>query len=193
MELTYILKSGDKRDKLILLEENTIVNPNGKKYTYWNCQCECGNSTRKRKDSFFKGRYMSCGCATYSIQSSNTRRIKWKGVGELSSTFFSACRMSAKKRNIDFNITIKDAWQQFEKQNGTCALSGVPIKFSEITRHGHKFGSASLDRIDSSKGYTKDNIQWVHKTINLMKNVLEQSDFIRWCKTITLYHDEQTV
>ncbi len=44
--------------------------------------------------------------------------------------------------------------------------------------------TASLDRIDSSKGYTKDNIQWVHKHVNLMKHKFDQKYFVDICKLI---------
>ena len=45
-------------------------------------------------------------------------------------------------------------------------------------------GTASLDRIDSSKGYVKGNVQWVHKDINKMKTDFEQSIFIKLCKSV---------
>lgn len=45
--------------------------------------------------------------------------------------------------------------------------------------------TASLDRIDSTKGYTLDNIQWVHKHINVMKMDLDQEYFIKLCKLVT--------
>jgi hypothetical protein len=38
-----------------------------------------------------------------------------------------------------------------------------------------------LDRIDSEKGYTLENIQWVHKTINQMKMNMKENDFIQFC------------
>jgi hypothetical protein len=44
--------------------------------------------------------------------------------------------------------------------------------------------TASLDRIDSSKGYCEDNVQWVHKDINRMKNTFDQDYFISLCKLI---------
>ena len=44
--------------------------------------------------------------------------------------------------------------------------------------------TASLDRIDSNKGYTIDNVQWVHKDINKMKMDLEEDVFIDNCKLI---------
>jgi hypothetical protein len=49
-------------------------------------------------------------------------------------------------------------------------------------------GTASLDRIDSSKGYTLGNIQWVHKWVNLMKQDMTDQEFIEWCKTITNFN-----
>ena len=47
-----------------------------------------------------------------------------------------------------------------------------------------RINTASLDRINSKKGYVEGNIQWVHKDINMMKHCLETSDFIKWCEKI---------
>ena len=47
-----------------------------------------------------------------------------------------------------------------------------------------KIGNISLDRIDSSKGYTKDNVQWLHKDVNNLKMDFDQKEFLEWCKKI---------
>lgn len=60
------------------------------------------------------------------------------------------------------------------------ALSGLKIELS-INR---KNQTASLDRIDSSKGYIEGNVQWLHKDINQMKINFNQKDFIKYCKLI---------
>lgn len=44
--------------------------------------------------------------------------------------------------------------------------------------------TASLDRIDSTKGYTEYNIQWVHKLINIAKSTLTNNQFISMCMDI---------
>ena len=62
-----------------------------------------------------------------------------------------------------------------------CALSGEELSFGV----GRMRGTASLDRIDSSKGYVKGNVQWVHKDVNFMKRTLNQQTFVNWCKKIT--------
>lgn len=42
----------------------------------------------------------------------------------------------------------------------------------------------SLDRIDSTKGYIEGNVQWVHKSVNIMKSTLTQEQFINFCKLV---------
>ena len=61
-----------------------------------------------------------------------------------------------------------------------CALSGVKL----IMPTSKNKATASLDRIDSTKDYTLDNVQWVHKDINRMKNVYTQEYFIEMCKRV---------
>jgi hypothetical protein len=151
--------------------------------------CKCGNTFRRREDAIRYRPHQSCGCDTKTLQGANAKRIRWKGIGDLSKTMFTDCRRNAKKRKIEFNITIENAWEQFEKQKGICSISGVPIQLSVGNlRSDRKGRTASIDRIDSNKGYTTDNIQWVHKTVNLMKNVTNQPDFIEWCRKITIHN-----
>lgn len=45
--------------------------------------------------------------------------------------------------------------------------------------------AASLDRIDSKRGYTEGNVQWVHKSVNLAKNSLSEVEFIMLCHAVT--------
>jgi hypothetical protein len=45
-------------------------------------------------------------------------------------------------------------------------------------------GTASLDRIDSRKGYEPQNIQWVLKEVNLMKGAMPQGHFITLCNAV---------
>jgi hypothetical protein len=44
--------------------------------------------------------------------------------------------------------------------------------------------TASLDRINSDEGYIKGNVQWVHKDINIMKNIYSSKYFIEMCKKV---------
>jgi len=48
----------------------------------------------------------------------------------------------------------------------------------------NSLGTASIDRKNSDLGYTKENIQWVHKDVNYMKMNLSEKYFIKLCKLI---------
>lgn len=81
------------------------------------------------------------------------------------------------------------------KQNGRCALTGTILKHHKLNKKHHstydKSVTASLDRIDSSKGYIINNIQWVHKNINKMKNKLSNNEFIQMCQDVSEYNKEK--
>jgi hypothetical protein len=66
-----------------------------------------------------------------------------------------------------------------------CSLSGVDLTFG--VKNNSKTWNASLDRIDSNKNYTEDNVQWVLKKINRMKSDLDQKEFIKLCGLIWEY------
>lgn len=46
--------------------------------TYWNCKCDCGNSTVVRSDSLKSGKVISCGCYNKKILKEIVPKINWK-------------------------------------------------------------------------------------------------------------------
>jgi hypothetical protein len=142
----------------------------------WKCQCECGNIHNVARGSLLQGLTKSCGCLQFDRM--------YKGHKGLSGKYWYRVLRGAKKRNLNIAITIEDAWNQFEKQNKKCALTGVDITLTSK----FKGDTASLDRIDSTKGYEINNIQWTHKDINLMKSNIPERDFIKLCKLVANYN-----
>ncbi len=155
---------------------------------FWNCICECGKKVIVRGCDLRNKITKSCGCLRLQIQRANSKsnHCLWKGYGELSGRQFQQFEKSAKKRKIDFKVTIQYLWDLFIKQNKKCALSGVELKFNS---RSFKFdGNASPDRIDSSKGYIEGNLQWVHKDVNYMKQDHTDESFLKWCSIIHNYN-----
>ena len=54
-------------------------------------------------------------------------------------------------------------------------------------KYDYKNANASLDRIDPNIGYKRDNIQWVHKDINRMKQHYPEVYFVEMCGKVTDY------
>lgn len=150
--------------------------------------CSCGSSEVRRKDHVISGRTKSCKrCASKKTATKFPPPINYKGTGDLSATFWLHIKNGAKKRGIPFDITIDQAWNLFLDQKKKCALSGqllTMVRESLNSNVDWSRTSASLDRKDSTLGYTIDNIQWVHKTVNYIKRDLSQEEFIIWCKLI---------
>lgn len=144
-------------------------------------KCFCGNVFKSLVRNI-KHHTNSCGCLVYQYDSGNMS-YQWKGVGELSSHKFQSIKVGATKRKIEFDISISDAWHQFIFQDRKCALSGIELKFNK-THLNRSDTTASLDRIDSTRGYTKENIQWIHKTINKMKMGLDINRFLYLCRLV---------
>jgi hypothetical protein len=104
----------------------------------------------------------------------------------LQGNFIGVIRYNAKKRGLEFNLTPKYMYDLFTSQNNKCALSGLELSFGNKRKNIEQ--TASLDRIDSDKGYVVGNVQWVHKVINFMKGKQEQESFIKLCKLISKYN-----
>lgn len=95
-------------------------------------------------------------------------------------SWFTKSEKGAALRGLIFNITIEDIWFMYTAQEGRCALSGISIGWSEVG----SIHTASIDRIDSSKGYIKENVQLLHKDVNFMKQQYSQEYFIEICKAV---------
>lgn len=92
-----------------------------------------------------------------------------------------------KRRYQDVDITIDDLVEQWEKQGGICPYTGYLLVLPE---NGNIysidfFHRASLDRIDSSRGYVKGNIQFISTPINLMKQTQSDADVKKFLKDIS--------
>lgn len=146
----------------------------------WICKCVCGNKISARTDTLKQGKKKSCGCQKSRPSNSGNKNYKWSGYEEISGAIWNSIKDSATSRNLEFSISIEQAWQLFIKQGKRCAITSVDIFFGKNSKR-----TASLDRIDSSLGYTIDNVQWVHKEINRMKWNMNQKDFINWCKLVS--------
>lgn len=69
------------------------------------------------------------------------------------------------KRNLECTITVEEVLELWPPNN-KCPIFGIDFKWND---RGFRDTSPSLDRIDNSKGYTKDNIQIISFKANWLK------------------------
>lgn len=162
----------------------TVLGPSdarGSRNRYlWKCQCSCGTIVHKSGGSI--------RCHDHEKCSACANNGKREIVGELTNRYWKRVVDSARARYIPFSISRKFAWGLFLNQDRKCALTGIVLVFAKSYEgEAAKIQTASLDRIDSSKAYTEDNVQWVHRVVNRLKNNMSDPELILWCQAVADY------
>jgi len=176
--------TGQKFGRLFVMKR---ISDKGIKHINWLCRCDCGVVKSINGDALKKGSTKSCGCLRKDMGSWNKGKTgmtshMFRGEGELPASLYSEIKYKAKKREIEFDLTIGELWELYIVQGFKCAISKQYIEFED---KGFMYSNVcSLDRIDSSKGYVRGNVQWLDRRINFMKQSMSQKDFIDMCKTI---------
>jgi hypothetical protein len=133
----------------------------------------CGKEQAYTRKDHAKQSYLAdsqCkNCVSQSKGFSNNRPVGDK------LRLFNRFSKLAKSRNIEWNLSLEE---MFSSYNEKCSLTGWDIDISYLNCN------ASLDRIDNDKGYSLDNIQWVHTMVNMCKNKYKEEDFIKMCEDI---------
>jgi hypothetical protein len=167
--------AGQKFGKLLVIKEHLRKN----KRIFWFCKCKCGNDKIVSGHDLATGNTGSCGCSHWT---SGSDHYLWNGYKDITGQMWSHLQQRAQKRGIDWQITKQEAWDILENQYFKCKLSNLPINVGE---------NASVDRIDSSLEYTLDNIQWVHKDVNVMKWEYPLDYFVHLCKLVINNSNEE--
>ena len=102
---------------------------------------------------------------------------------------FLGARSRALNSNIEFNITFEYIKELWNEQKGICALSNVPMTY--LLREGRTPTNVSIDKIDRTKGYIKDNIQLVCMACNQIKSDLTEEEMYNFCKKIVKTYENK--
>ena len=86
-------------------------------------------------------------------------------------------RARARKRGLKFDLKPGPIAEAIER--GACALTGLPFELGPWRRPGPHPFAPSLDRIDSSRGYTPDNVQVVCHAANQAKGAMTMEELRR--------------
>jgi len=171
MVISY--KIGDRFGKLLVTGtiEKTI-GKKGRKIRYLVCNCDCGGKAITTITQLRSGHTVGCGCyrrevnLTHNLSSSSEYNI-WRGIK-------SRCFNRKDPRYKDYGgreISVCNRWKSFE--NFYQDMGKRPIK-------------KTLDRIDNSKGYSKENCKW--STSTEQQNNMRSNHYLEYnneIKTVT--------
>lgn len=100
--------------------------------------------------------------------------------GSVRVSWYNSFHKSAISRGYKWEIGIEDIDALYDIQRGRCAMTGWNIGWSS-TGQNH---TASIDRINNDGNYTLDNIQIVHKSVNMCRGTMNVEEFIEMCKAV---------
>jgi hypothetical protein len=186
---------GEKFGSWTISNKEIIKHPDNREATI-KVKCDCGFEDIIRCLTIVKGQ--SKGCFNCGHNNKGENHQSFKGYKEIPGSWFT--RYKNRSNIWEFNITIEEVYNIWIKQNKKCALSNLEIDFENVNfrkpttrKSAEKFSknynydlkcTASLDRIDSLKGYIKGNIQLVHKDVNMMKKEYDQDYYIKICSLV---------
>lgn len=140
--------------------------------SHWICVCECGNGTEVASNNLRHNKINFCGkCSTLPVSESLARII------------FRDYRHRAKYDELDFTVTYEEVKSII---SGNCHYCGSE-PLNTKTRNGKTFAYNGIDRIDSSAGYTSENVRSCCGTCNTMKLDYTEEEFKEHLKKIYSY------
>nr|QBK93782.1 MAG: uncharacterized protein LCPAC406_00960 [Pithovirus LCPAC406] len=111
-------------------------------------------------------------------------------------SIFKTIKANCKKGNYICDINPDIIIDIYNAQNGICSRTGKKMTYTQIydpdkksKLYEDRYYNLSVDRIDSLKGYTKDNIQLVCSGYNLMKWNMDDSVMLEYLQKIVEYSE----
>lgn len=145
-------------------------------------RCDCGNEKEVDITPLKSGATKSCGC--YRKDNLPIWRIKGhKSLSVKDPTVRKAYRnykYTAKSKNILFDISYEDFKNYTSKNCEYCGVEPSILIFNE-TKTKSSFING-IDRVDSKKHYTTDNIKTCCTTCNYAKRLQTEEEFLNWLK-----------
>lgn len=169
---------------------NEFVGYHTKKF----CSDECIKDHRRKNGIVCETHCLKCGKELVGVQMKfcsvkckTTYNTKYLYGSRYCNTYYSTLtgyikHLLSLKKNIRSALSEEFIASLYEKQDGMCALTG--LKMTTVRGSGRISTNMSLDRIDSSKGYTEDNVQLVCVFANTLKSDKTLDELYYFCERI---------
>lgn len=147
---------------------------NGREEFYCNLKCAGKNKDNVKHLKKFQDNFKN---TKYIRQPDKYSNFRW---------YIKNVIKNSKKRNQTYDVDLEYLSDIWKKQNGICPFTKQKL---ELRTHSDKEKanpySASLDRIDNTKGYIRGNIRFVSLIFNYARNTFSDDDVISFCHKVT--------
>lgn len=179
--------------KCEICEKEFYINPGRIKNNHHTCSVECRGKLSSllyskkvqvkceicEKDIYYKPHKFSeikhytcsieCRAKLMSTIYKGRGNPRFNNLTKLESFFRERCinlKRRADIKKLEFDLTYQDLIDIYEKQEKTCYYTKLPFSI-----FGKKnYNTLSVDRLDSKKGYTKDNVVLALLCVNMFKS-----------------------
>jgi hypothetical protein len=148
------------------------------------------NKTRTNKDG------LSYLCKPCNLESSRAYRranaekyyCNQRKKRETENVFISQTlynlKTRASRKGLEVSVTSEFLTGLLKESNYVCSVTGLKMNLESHPRKKANPFKASLDRINSSEGYTEKNVRWVCWAVNQMKSDRTEEEFKFWITTL---------
>lgn len=162
---------GTRFGRFVVLDEPTELRKTNR---YYPCICDCGNRRMVQKGNLQYGHSTSCGCHRLELQKISKRKHHGHPAVNM---IVHDYKYSAKLRGLDFLLSHDEAASLLVLPCFHCGLKPSRVVTSTI---GETATISGIDRLDNTKGYTKENSVPACKTCNLSKLDLSLDEWRDW-------------
>lgn len=152
---------------------------------YWHCICDCGNEIIVNSHNLIRGHTKSCGC----LKKEKAKEGKYKNNSKLRKlkkleVYFKRNSKNRNGKTLEYNLTL-DNIEKLAFSN--CFYCNKEPSNTLYTTKNEEIKYSGIDRIDSSKGYTIDNVVSCCIYCNQAKMAMSQEDFLSWIEKVYNY------